>query len=103
MSVCVWDYQGDGEGKKKTSNKLIPAETQPAGGGVFEGMGGSRWLGRGRGVCTVQARCLHEFLVERMGTDQRQAFWMAGITSAEKEDYLWAIPIVLCTDSGCDK
>lgn len=47
---------------RKTSNKLIPAETQPAGGGIMEGVGGGRWLGSGRGICTVQAECLYEFL-----------------------------------------
>lgn len=51
-----------GRERRKTSNKLIPAETQPSGGGIMEGVGGGRWLGSGRGICTGQARCLHEFL-----------------------------------------
>ena len=36
-----------------------------------------------------------------VGKDQGQTLWRVGVTSAKKEDCLWTMYKVLCTNWGC--
>lgn len=67
-----------GRGKGKASDQLTSTGVQTAGGGVLEGVGGGRWLGRGRGI--VQCRLGVQMIFwegRSMGKDRARPFgWL---------------------------